>query len=117
MFGFGYKWVYYEYNLENRKLFKFHFQTDESFHKFLECKEQKECIEAKEIFGDKEFVILIPTKLLDEISKISMLAFGVKSCNKLKFIITDKGILDIKELFKNKCLDSIHGFKVNYKGV
>jgi len=108
---------YYECDLENKKLVKFYSQTNESFHKFLECKEQEECKKAEELFGDREFVILMPTKLLNQISKISMLTFGVNSCNKLKFTITDEGILDTKELFKNKCLDSIHGFKVNYKGV
>lgn len=108
---------YYECDLEARQLVKFYAQENESFHKFLECEEQEQCIKAKTIFGDREFVILLPSNLFNEISKISMLAFGLKSCNKLKFTITDKGVLDREELFKNKCLDNIYGFKENYKGL
>jgi len=106
---------YYEYDVHTKQLIKFYAQSGENFHRFLECEEQKECVEAKEVFRNQEFVILLPNKLLNDISKISMLAFGSKSCNKLKFDITDEGILDREELFKNKCLDSIDGIKEKYK--
>ena len=106
---------YYEYKFDTKELIVFNFLKNEKFHKFIECKQQQECVEAKKKFGEnKDFFILLPSSLFDEISKISMIAFGIKSCNKLKFYITPKGLINKEKLFKNKCLNNIQGFKENY---
>jgi hypothetical protein len=76
-----------------------------------ECSKQKECIEAKKQFGERVY-ILLPKDIFDEISKISMLAFGTKSCSKLQFVINKDGVLNYTEIIKsNTCLEKISGFK------
>jgi hypothetical protein len=79
-----------------------------------ECKEQEECKEAKEKFGDG-IRILLPKNLFDEMAKINMLAFGTKSCSKLDFFVKEDGFLDYKKTIEqNPCLEKISGFKKSF---
>jgi len=88
------------------------YQFDSIYNLLLdECKEQKECIEAKQEFGEKVY-ILLPKHLFSEMAKINMLAFGTNVCSKLDFFIKPNGVLDYKTTIdKNRCLEKISGFK------
>jgi len=105
---------YYEYQIDTKELTLFEFKH--RFNKFLECENQKECLEAKNKFGqDKDFIILLPQHLFENISKVSMIAFSDKSCKELYFNIQENGSLDRDELLKeNECLNNIEGFKENF---
>ena len=94
---------------ENNMVYSF-----KSIHNLLlECKGQRECIDAKRKYGTDKVFMLLPKGLFTEMSEINMLAFGTESCNKLEFFITEKGLLDEKKLIEvNKCLLNIDGFNV-----
>jgi biopolymer transport protein ExbD len=105
---------YYEYNTNSKEITLF--ELPDRFNKFIDCENQKECIEAKNKFGqNKEFVILLPKHIFENISKVAMIAFSNKTCKELHFDIKQDASFDKEELLKeNKCLADISGFKENF---
>jgi len=106
---------YYEYYTNNKEISDTYFEFSDRFNKFIDCENQKECVEAKNRFGqDKKFVILLPRHIFENISKISMIAFS-NQCKELHFDIKQDASFDKEELLKeNKCLADISGFKENF---
>lgn len=104
----------YKYDFESKKLVSFNLPT--RFNKFIECNKQKECTEAHGVFGgEREFFIMLPSYLFEELSKVGMIALNKQACKDIKFNITHEGFIDKKELFKNnKCLEKVIGFKENF---
>ena len=88
------------------------YQFDSIYNLLLDkCNEQRECLEVKQEFGKRVF-ILLPKTLFEEMAKINMLAFGTNSCTKLDFFVKKNGFLDYKKVIeKNSCLEKINGFK------
>lgn len=88
------------------------YQFDSIYNLLLDkCNEQRECVEAKQKFGEQVF-ILLPKNLFEEMAKINMLAFGTNACTKLNFFVKEEGTLNYKKtLEENSCLEKISGFK------
>jgi len=89
------------------------FRFDTKFTQLLKCKNQKECLDIKAtLSSDEKAYILLPDKLFNEISKLSLVAFDEKSCKNLVFHIGNNGKLNKEELISsNSCLLKINGFQ------
>ena len=73
------------------------------------CKTQ--CLEYADEFQGK-LHIYFPDTLFNNISKITFIATDTSyNCKNIKFNITEEGIINLKKLKENKCLEKIDGLK------
>lgn len=83
----------------------------------IKCEQQKECIMARLKYNKKTpLYVLLPENVVEEISEISLISLEGNFCKKLKFYISDNGLISYQRLIvDNACLLKIDGFQEKYK--